>query len=57
MASNDNESIVDDRRYADFWKTRFPTTRLNAVTPTAIEQAKLEVANKGRAPQTVLHYL
>ena len=57
MASNRKKTIKEDRRYATFWKDRFPGIKLIGVTSTAIEEVKEELLNKGLANQSVLHYL
>ena len=57
MASNRKKTIKEDRRYATFWKDRFPGIKLIGVTSTAIEEVKEELLNKGLANQSVVHYL
>ena len=57
MAGNRKKTIKEDRRYATFWKDRFPGIKLIGVTSTAIEEVKEELLNKGLANQSVLHYL
>ncbi len=57
MATNTNKSKVNDRRHAAYWKDQFRDSRVNAITPAALDQAKHELMSAGLAPQTVLHYL
>lgn len=50
-------TMAAERYYAAWWKDRLAGTRLNAITPAVLEEAKRELAARGLASQTVLHYL
>ncbi len=50
-------SVKDDRCHAAYWLGHFPNSRLNAITPIALDQAKHDLTAKGLAPQTVMHYM
>lgn len=50
-------TIADERCYAAWWSTRLRGKRVNQLIPDLLEQTKGELAEKGYAPQTILHYM
>lgn len=46
----------DEERFKKKWMTMFATTRLNAITPVALESARTHLS-EGRTPQTVNRYM
>lgn len=57
MSSNHKKSRHEDLRYADWWTERYGSLRLPEVTVTTLKEARRTIEDKGRSPQTVLHYL
>lgn len=46
-----------EKHYGAWWKDRLKGKRLNAVTPTLLEEAQRELTAEGLASQTVVHYM
>jgi len=46
-----------EKHYGEWWKDRLRAKRLNAVTPTLLEEAQRKLTAEGLAPQTVVHYM
>lgn len=46
-----------EKHYGEWWKDQLKGKRLNAVTPTLLEDAQRELMAEGLAPQTVVHYM
>lgn len=46
-----------ERHYGEWWTDRLKGKRLNAVTPSLLEEAQRDLLAEGLAPQTALHYM
>ncbi len=57
MAGNTKKSRSEDARQARWWSERLAGKRLNAITPSVLEQAQRDLFQRKFAPQTVLHYM
>lgn len=55
LASFTGRSKRDEERYKKKWQELFPDVRLNVLTPTALEQARMQLMD-GRSIATVNHY-
>jgi integrase len=56
LAAFTGRSKRDEERFKKTWAAIFPGARLNALTPTALESARAQLA-EGRTPQTVNRYM
>lgn len=56
LAAFTGRSKRDEERFKKRWMVIFPGARLNALTPTALESARTQLA-EGRTPQTVNRYM
>jgi integrase len=56
LAAFTGRSKRDEARFEKKWAGIFPAARLNALTPTALESARAQLA-EGRTPQTVNRYM
>jgi len=57
LAAFTGRSLRDEQRYKRAWVFLFPEARLNALTPTALEQIRGKMAELGRSPQTINRYV
>ena len=56
LAAFTGRSKRDEERFKKKWVAIFPASRLNVLTPTALESARAQLA-EGRTPQTVNRYM
>ena len=56
IAAFTGRSKRDEERFRRKWVAIFPAARLNAITPTALENARAQLS-EGRTPQTVNRYM
>ena len=56
IAAFTGRSKRDEERFKKKWMTIFPSARLNALTPMALESARAHLS-EGRTPQTVNRYM
>lgn len=52
-----SSTIADERYYGAWWSERLNGKRVSQLTSDLLEQIKGELAEKGHAPQTILHYM
>ncbi len=52
-----SKTQYEERRYAEWWKSRLAGKRLNHLTPSVVMEAKEDLVSQGYAAETIKHYL